>query len=82
MGDDFQAGPYTAIFIAEQTDNSSRACVDVMIEEDYTYESDHRFFVAITITSLPEVTVEPVGGQAVVTIKDNDGKSKLLYLSA
>ena len=81
MGDDFQEGPYAAVFAAEQTNSSSRACVDVTIEEDFTYESDHRFIVAITTTSLPEVTIL-TSAQAFVTIKDNDGKSKLLHLPA
>ncbi len=72
QGRDFDPGPYEAVFMAGQTNSSSRACVDVALFEDDIFETDHNFQVLTTAATLSAVSVDSTA--MLVTIKDDDGE--------
>ncbi len=75
-GEDFDPGPYEAVFVAGQTNSSSCACVDIVLMDDDIFGSDHIFLVVSTTATPSAVSV--VSTSAFVTIKDDDGE---LYTS-
>ncbi len=70
--EDFDPGPYEAVFVAGQTNSSSRACVDVVLMDDDIFESDHSFQVLFTSATPSAVSV--ISNPMFMTIKDNDGE--------
>ena len=55
------------------TDNDGETiCIDIQITDDDDYEADHQFAVRIDLSVPPSVAV--AGGNALVTIMDNNGK--------
>ncbi len=70
--EDFDPGPYDAVFLAGETNSSSRTCVDITILDDDIFESDHTFVVSISAATPSAVIVDsmPVS----VTIIDDDGE--------
>ncbi len=69
---DFDPGPYEAVFLAGQTNSSSRTCVDVVLMDDDIFESDHSFQVLATAATPSAVSVNSTA--MLVTIKDDDGE--------
>ncbi len=72
QNEDFDPGPYEAVFLAGQTNSSSRACVDVVVMDDDIFESDHDFQVLAIAATPSAVSVSFI--PMFVTIKDNDGE--------
>ncbi len=70
--EDFDPGPYEAVFVAGQTNSSSRACVDIVLMDDEIFESDHGFLVMATTATISAVSVDST--PVFVTIKDDDGE--------
>ncbi len=70
--EDFDPGPYDAVFLAWETNSSSRACVDVSIVDDDIFESDHNFTMTISAATPSTVIVDSI--TVLVTIFDDDGE--------
>ena len=75
-GDDYTIGPYDVIIPA----GSTEVPFDVLIIGDQILEQDEKFRLVISIPILDRVTVNS-SDWAVVTIKDNNRKLKILFAS-
>ena len=68
--EDYVSGPYTIMFPAGMI----RANISIPITNDYIFEGNENFTLAINLSSLPDYVTIRNPGEVTVTIIGDDGK--------
>ena len=71
-GNDYLPVNETVVFSAG-SESGSLQCFDVVIVDDVVSETDQSFFLQLNTSTPDEFFVAEVGGQATVTIIDDEG---------
>ena len=68
--EDYDSGPYTAMFPAGMT----RATINISVADDNIFEGNRNFTASIDLLSLPSYVTTSNHSEVTVTILEDDGK--------